>query len=582
MYRQVILILSLGGLFSTLSLVAIRVVSKIDQVHQHPLPSSRILRTNSNEDEKISTHNDELDESFGTHEREIDGSLTTLCRPRHIHLSIGRNQNSTHSSMTATFSFLPNCAHQVGSLARGAVQMGLNSRDMSQWFIGDKNDAQSYNASLTRHQLKHSKHGETHYYSDVIYHIEMNGLKPGTRYHYRCLLLIVHDDGNQILSQSDDWTFLTAPTPGHWYPPPLDRSVKFAVLGDLAARPHSRETVKNLEEISLSGDRVDSLEQTFHNDHNKGIDCILLAGDISYANGDHAIWDDWMDMMSDYTFFKSIPVQVALGNHDLDHKDTLEVGTAYEKRFRMPQVQPAIRDLATNDLFYKGETPDMEYFQARTFVPYEWGNAYYSFVFGPSKHIVLSSYSSFFPGSIQHDWLLSELDRVDRSITPWLIVMLHCPLYSTFHDHNREIFMSEARVHLEPIFVRHRVNFVMAGHLHSYMRTVPTIDSKPDPRGPIHIIQGNGGRQANEPYVNDTAAEEWIKIRDHSMYGYGTLELFNRTHARWKWVKTGFNAEDEGGLHVRFQPDFSLNDEVWVVNQLYVDDDPTPDESLDM
>ena len=69
--------------------------------------------------------------------------------------------------------------------------VGENPQDLSQLlFIGNNaNDAQSYNASLTRHQLKHSKHGETHYYSDVIYHIELNGLKPGTRYHYRCLLL---------------------------------------------------------------------------------------------------------------------------------------------------------------------------------------------------------------------------------------------------------------------------------------------------------------------------------------------------------------------------------------------------------
>lgn len=485
--------------------------------------------------------------------------------------------------MTVTFSFLPECAHQVGSAAVGVVQVGENAQDMSsRWYILHAHDAQSYNASLTRHQLRLSKHGETHYYSDAIYHIELNGLKPGTRYYYRCLLLLRDDDNDEILSESDQWTFLTPPAPGHWYPPPLDRSVKFAVLGDLAARPHSRETVKNLEEISLKGDGADTLEEAFHHDHNKGIDCILLAGDISYADGDHAIWDDWMDMMGEHTFFKSIPVQVALGNHDLDHKDTLEIGTAYEKRFRMPHVHPAIRNLATNDLFYKGETPDFEYFQAKTFVPYEFGNAYYSFVFGPSKHIVLSSYSSFLPGSIQHEWLLLELEHVDRSVTPWLIIMLHCPLYSTFHDHKREIFMTEARVHLEPVFVRHRVNFVVAGHLHSYMRTVPTIDSKPDPRGPIHIIQGNGGRQANEPYINDTVAEEWIKVRDHSMYGYGTLELFNRTHARWKWVKTGFNAEDEGGLHGRFQPDFSLNDEVWVTNQLYVDDDPIPDESVDM
>ena len=57
------------------------------------------------------------------------------------------------------------------------------------------------------------------------------------------------------------------------------------------------------------------------------------------------------------------------------------------------------------------------------------------------------------------------------------------------------------------------------------------------------------------------------------MYGYGTLELANRTHAQWKWVQTGFNLLDEGGLNGRFEPDFGLHDEAWVVNQLlFVED----------
>lgn len=205
----------------------------------------------------------------------------------------------------------------------------------------------------------------------------------------------------------------------------------------------------------------------------------------------------------------------------------------------------------------------------------------YSFTFGPSKHIVLSSYSSFLPGSLQYEWLSSELKSVDRQVTPWLIVMLHCPIYTTFHDHSREIFMTEARVHLEPVFVQHTVNFVLSGHLHSYMRTVPTVDSKPDPRGPIHIIQGNGGRQANEPYINPTEPEEFVKVRDHSMYGYGTLELCNKTHAQWKWVQTGFNTEDEVGLNGRFEPDFGLHDEVWVLNQLFVDYDDQVENARD-
>ena len=280
-------------------------------------------------------------------------------------------------------------------------------------------------------------------------------------------------------------------------------------------------------------------------------------------------------MMSARDFFSSVPVQIALGNHDLDsvHQsdpikvidDSLEIGLAYENRFRMPQIHPPIRELASLKLFSRNGQP-------KEFLPYEYGNAYYSFTFGPSKHIVLSSYSSFREGSLQHDWLLSELKSVDRSITPWLIVTLHCPLYTTFQTHHTELFTTEAQAILEPIFVGNTVNFVIAGHIHAYMRTHPIAFSRRNPRGPIHIIQGNGGRQANDMYYSD-AAEEWVDVRDHSMYGYGTLELFNNTHAMWKWVKTGFNAEGEGGVHGRiFDPDLNLHDEVLIRNQLYVEE----------
>ena len=44
---------------------------------------------------------------------------------------------------------------------------------------------------------------------------------------------------------------------------------------------------------------------------------------------------------------------------------------------------------------------------------YEFGNAYHAFVYGPTKHILLSSYSNFDPGSIQYEWLVDELESVD-------------------------------------------------------------------------------------------------------------------------------------------------------------------------
>ena len=190
-----------------------------------------------------------------------------------------------------------------------------------------------------------------------------------------------------------------------------------------------------------------------------------------------------MDMMSERDFFGTIPTQIALGNHDLelfksgwnysihDDDESIEIAQGYENRFHMPQIRPPIKELAS----LKGFTIDG---QPKDFVQYEYGNAYYSFTFGPSKHIVLSSFSSFREGSLQYDWLLSELKSVNRSITPWLIVMLHCPVYTTFKTHHKEMFVTEAQVILEPLFVDYTVNFVIAGHIHAYMRTHPMAFSR--------------------------------------------------------------------------------------------------------
>ena len=273
--------------------------------------------------------------------------------------------------------------------------------------------------------------------------------------------------------------------------------------------------------------------------------------------------------MSRHNFFSAIPIQIALGNHDLDTykhgwvydiNESVDIALAYENRFHMPQIRPPIRELAS----MKGFTIDG---QPKDFITYEYGNAYYSFTFGPSKHIILSSFSNFREGSLQYEWLLSELKSVDRSITPWVIVMLHCPLYNTFKNHHHDIFTTEARAILEPLFVEYTVNFVIAGHVHAYMRTCPVASSRCNPRGPIHIIQGNGGKKsACEPYHNETA-EEWVAVRDQSQYGYGTLELFNNSHAMWRLIKTG-QGQDENG-EVESNLNQHLSDEIWVTNQLF-------------
>jgi hypothetical protein len=194
----------------------------------------------------------------------------------------------------------------------------------------------------------------------------------------------------------------------------------------------------------------------------------------------------------------------------------------------MPQVRPA--ELGVFDFPGKLNLDAPPYP-----LPYDWGNAYYSFVYGPAKHIVVSAYSAMEPDSAQYKWLVEELESVDRKVTPWVLVSIHTPLYNTFHNHKHDPQIFAAQEHLEPLLVQYHVNVVFTGHIHAYQRTVNVAMGKPDRKGPMHVTVGAGGRQCNAAYENETA-EEWIVHRDASFFGYGLFSIFNTTHAEWRWI----------------------------------------------
>lgn len=218
--------------------------------------------------------------------------------------------------------------------------------------------------------------------------------------------------------------------------------------------------------------------------------------------------------------------------------DRPEIFQSYETRFRMPQVQPA--QVSVLDL-----SDDLDMNELPYPLPYEWGNAYYSFAYGPSKHIVLSAYSSMEPDSQQYQWLVEELASVDRDKTPWLLVSIHVPLYNTYKTHHHDLQMAAAQSNLESLFVKHTVNMVFTGHIHAYQRTLPVAFGKVQKTGPVHVTVGSSGRQCClTPFLSDTP-ESWLGARDGIHYGYGQFAIYNQTHAEWQWIPTSSLDEDE-------------------------------------
>lgn len=225
-------------------------------------------------------------------------------------------------------------------------------------------------------------------------------------------------------------------------------------------------------------------------------DFLILSGDISYANGEQSVWDDYLD--SNQRSMSNMPWMMVPGNHEDEPGYGFE---AYDIRFEFPS------------------TSDSDY--------------WHSFDYGPIHFVGFSTEHDYSAGSEQYQWLESDLgDAVqNREQVPWIIVYGHKPMY-TSHDDATHDEDAELRADLEALFVESGVDLVFWGHDHFYERTWPVIDAEVQQRGdtddgkvfsgahaPIHLIVGTAGRGE---YQYSDEQPSWSAYREQS---YGIVRV---------------------------------------------------------
>jgi hypothetical protein len=108
------------------------------------------------------------------------------------------------------------------------------------------------------------------------------------------------------------------------------------------------------------------------------------------------------------------------------------------------------------------------------------GERYYSFK-PPDGSVRFFALDSNYIDKTQLAWLEKELSGSDSQ---WKIAFFHHPLYSSGEKHGSD---EALRQQLEPLFVKHGVTLVLAGHEHFYERIKPQ-------QGITHFVAGSAAK----------------------------------------------------------------------------------------
>jgi hypothetical protein len=418
-----------------------------------------------------------------------------------LHIAGGQ---SSHSSMTVSFNSPNDCP--------SAVNYGLSPSSLNLQAV-NTDGAKTYSAHSTQH-------GD--YTSDYLHHVTLTGLQPATTYYYGVPTCSEYAPdcsvGDAVFS------FTTAPPDGEGFP------LNFAVVGDL-------------------GQTVNSLTTVAHIAADASVSAILHAGDMAYADCQQSRWDSYFSMIE--FLATGMPWYVCPGNHEAEYDTaTGAVFQAYEARFMMPQVKAVQTE---------PQAQPQECCPSEGNYTYNFGNAFYSFVYGPATVVFLNSYTDTAVDSPQYTWLQATLESVDRSVTPWVLVLFHCPFYNSFADHQGEAQQLLMKASFEDLFVQHDVNMVFTGHVHAYERTYNVVHETLDKKGPKYVLIGDGGNREGHAsgYISESPPD-WSAFRDNTIFGHGLLRLTNATHGAWEWHSN--LAGDE----------FEISDSVVLENQFFL------------
>jgi Purple acid Phosphatase, N-terminal domain/Calcineurin-like phosphoesterase len=316
-------------------------------------------------------------------------------------------------------------------------------------------------------------------YPGYFHHARIDGLAPGTTYDYKVGAATAR--------------LTTAPRG----PAPFI----FTAFGDQGTDSGGQPP----QQPSHNTELAQSFNPAFH----------VIVGDLAYANGNQAIWDDWFDMIEPMA--RTTPWMPVIGNHEIESQ--LDPGGAtgswgewgydpYRTRFDLP-------DNGHVDL-------------ANCFYSFRYAGVHFVCIDNNDVNEEITQNIGYTSGR-QQAFVSAELAaaRLDPDVD-FIVVVMHQCAFSSSTKHGNDPGVQKTWFEL---FRQHSVDLVLQGHDHTYERS-HTMDhdkvaGKGDPAGiqrtdagTVYIVCGNGGG-VQEPHQPTKPA--WSAFRQ--AFKVGTLKI---------------------------------------------------------
>lgn len=354
----------------------------------------------------------------------------------------------------------------------------------------------------------------------------MTGLTPGAEYHYR------------VGTPLDGWSAVHSFRAARAYGTTSSGNpLRLLIFGD--AGWTNFQSLSYLQDEVLSGD----------------FDAALNLGDYAYdlPNMDGVFGDEFQAATQPIT--SQLLSNGAVGNH--------EGAGNFGQFLNRYAVHAASGSSGLTPAGYPGLTPGLP------------NSFWYSYDLDLVHVVVLSTEAYWIQSdggeslaALQYAWLDADLAGVNRSATPWLVVVGHRSLYCSCDSDClfsatwlREGIAvngsSTRRFGLEALLSRYGVDLWLNGHEHNVERSYPTFNGSlaafgrgggapggtaadPEvlinPAATIYLVSGAAGnKELHEPF---TLAQPPTSAFRSNTYSYGRLTFFNASHALWEAVQT--------------------------------------------